>query len=490
MSNTARAALGFALVASLAACGGGAPGGSAAREARARELFARHCTLCHGPHGLGDGAAAAYLHPPARDFSLGAFRLVSAPGGPTTDDLVATLRRGMPGSAMPGFAWLPDADLEALAALVQELSIDGIVRRAMEGHEPLDEAAALDLAARRLTPGTPLPHFALGEVDSELRARGATLFRSYCATCHGLDGRGRGLSFARHEDGSLALARDFTAGILKGGGAPEDIARRISCGLPGSSMPAFTLARDDLRALVAHVTGLLPEGAAERFRQVRRTIDARRVALEPTDEDWARAAEVPLHTSPLAWQAGAVLEAHVSALHDGRRVYVRVRWLDPTRDDEPLGGGPAADALAVQFSDDEEPALFGMGAAQHPVELWYWTAVRQAAVTGALDPLTVHGTRGDSDLPLLVDAGPAGGAEGFVGRGVGALEPQESDPASRAAWRDGEWSVVFSRPLAGRGVTFVPGGRVWFGVAVWNGAAGELGARKSVTIWHALALAE
>ncbi|MDA1266149.1 MAG: hypothetical protein O2816_13795, partial [Planctomycetota bacterium] len=44
---------------------------------RARGLYRDHCALCHGDRGEGDGPAAALLHPPARDFTLGFFRLAT-----------------------------------------------------------------------------------------------------------------------------------------------------------------------------------------------------------------------------------------------------------------------------------------------------------------------------------------------------------------------------------------------------------------------------
>lgn len=49
--------------------GATAPGTSSAEAtAKAKEIFATRCTPCHGPTGLGDGAASASLNPRPRNF--------------------------------------------------------------------------------------------------------------------------------------------------------------------------------------------------------------------------------------------------------------------------------------------------------------------------------------------------------------------------------------------------------------------------------------
>ena len=95
----------------------------ARRLTRGEQLFDVHCAVCHGQEGNGRGTASPYLFPPARDFGDGRFRLVSTTNGvPLDRDLVDTLRRGMPGSAMPAWDWLPEEDLWCLAAQVRRLA--------------------------------------------------------------------------------------------------------------------------------------------------------------------------------------------------------------------------------------------------------------------------------------------------------------------------------------------------------------------------------
>jgi mono/diheme cytochrome c family protein len=159
----------------LAACGAPPRGNADGGVASAAELFELHCSACHGPDGAGDGPAVPWLFPPPRDFTQGRFRMVSSvQGGPDFSDVLDVLRRGMPGSAMPSFAWMDEAELESLAAHVLALVEDGLVRRR------LDEAAREGLAlspdearreARRaFAPGEPVVAPPEVSVDASLRS--------------------------------------------------------------------------------------------------------------------------------------------------------------------------------------------------------------------------------------------------------------------------------------------------------------------------------
>jgi mono/diheme cytochrome c family protein len=144
---------------------------SAERLVRGGELYARHCAVCHGARGRGDGEAARFLFPPARDFGRGRFRLVSSENGAPYDrDLVETLRRGIPGSGMSGWSWLAEEDLWALAAQVRALAFQGLSAdledEARRADDPLLLAAAGRIARERLTPDRPQPRPAVGTGDA------------------------------------------------------------------------------------------------------------------------------------------------------------------------------------------------------------------------------------------------------------------------------------------------------------------------------------
>ena len=67
------------------------------------------------------------LEPYPRDFRNGVFKYTSTAGGakPVREDLLRTLRQGIPGTAMPSFRKLPDRRFDALVEYVKYLSIRG-----------------------------------------------------------------------------------------------------------------------------------------------------------------------------------------------------------------------------------------------------------------------------------------------------------------------------------------------------------------------------
>lgn len=468
--------------------------------ARGSALFERHCSVCHGVDGRGDGEARPFLLPPARDFTRGRFRLVStANGAPTEDDLVAVLRRGMPGSAMPSWDWLSGADLASLARHVRTLAVEGLADRLAEGARERGEVLARDdaraLAARRLEPGpgVPIPD-ASEPVDLE---RGSALFRAHCAPCHGEDGSG-GSTPRFDEDGELDWARDLTAGFVKGGATTAAIARRIGAGMPGTAMGPTRLPEEDLAALVAWVVDLVPERTDERFVQRAERLRARRVHSVPGDPDaagWSSADEIRVVLAPLWWRDESIVYAALSALHDGERIALRVRWPDTTGPGAPLGEA-AADGVALQLSAAPEPVLFGMGSAEHPTSIWHWRSARPSDTAGLLDLVDPPHQASDRVLRHLLEGVPAVSRAVDELRADGVGSPAERAHGSRQVravprWRESEWAVVFTRALAAGerdDVELVPGAALQVALAIWNGAAGDRGGQKSVSIWQELAL--
>ena len=181
-------------------------------------VFAQRCAVCHGPDGKGNGPAAPSMFPRSRDFSSGIFKYKSTPAGepPTDEDLVRTVRDGLPSSAMPYFAGLLSA--EELTAVVQQVK-------------------SFSTAFSR--PGRPVDIPSSIPSSPESVARGKALSASQgCATCHGGDVRG-GQPF---DDGSghQVFARDLTAPwTFRGGSRADDIWLRLTTGIMPGPMPAY-----------------------------------------------------------------------------------------------------------------------------------------------------------------------------------------------------------------------------------------------------------
>lgn len=100
-------------------------------DGKPQGLYREHCALCHGIHGDGAGPNAAILEPYPRDFRMGRFKFKSTPQRhpPTNDDLRKILKQGIPGTGMPEFSRLDDAEIDALIDYVKYLSMRGQFER-------------------------------------------------------------------------------------------------------------------------------------------------------------------------------------------------------------------------------------------------------------------------------------------------------------------------------------------------------------------------
>jgi len=501
----------IAAIAILAASFGSAEA-SASQEQRGRELFERQCSLCHGPRGRANGPAAYLLFPPARDFGLGRFKLAGTQNGvPSEDDLVATLRRGMPGSAMPSWDWMPEEDLRALARFVREIAVEGVheeLKRADESETPDEDLLAE--ARARMTPGEPVHVSAAPAPSPELAEVGRQVFVAHCAACHGEDGKGRAREIWRDDDGTINHARDFTVGILRGGASHGELTKRLQVGLHGTVMRGIDLSQDQRQGLVTYVRQLIPPGAEDRLVQRRSRIVASRVAAaleeEMSELDWSTAEELPFALAPLWWKDDSIVGARVAAIHDGRSLAVRLRWEDPVADGPEHELPMWVDGAALQLSGEAHPPLFGMGHSETPTNIWHWratTVIPRYELELALDLFPhrigewIHpGERARSphyraaDGPLVV----SGESVGLAPAGMKVVSDQEllvpSIDAS-ASWVDGTWEVTFVRALpaaAPREIELEPGGSYSVNFAIWNGAVRDLRGQKSVTIWHELTL--
>lgn len=466
---------------------------------RGAELFAAHCAVCHGDAGDADTLVAELLRPRPAAFREGLFKLASTENGmPTEDDLVATLRRGMPGSTMMAWDWLPDADLRALAREVRRLAVRGraasIQRAAAIGGQPSGDAEALAVAERQLAPGPVVATGVPGPVTGANLAEGERLYRLHCASCHGVDGRGLPQTEGWASGASWLWPRDFTAGYLRGSASYQDLAFRIRAGMPGAHMPPTRLTIPETEALVGYVAGLIPETAADHHVQWRRTVRVPRLPALPAEDDDAALATVDairLPLAPLWWRPEAVDELWLRAAHDGETLMWRLEWQDTTRDDRPRPDAPIGDGAAVQFAFTPDPPLFAMGSKGAPVNVWRWHAFDPKETAGLVDLL--GGAHAGLDVPAAalqpkarsesLQLGGIGSAAGATGSGL------PLQVATR--WRDGRWTATFRRALRARSdreVDLTGPGPVLFALAIWNGSIDRHAGSKAITTWHAIEL--
>ena len=176
-------------------------------------LYRRHCVHCHGTTGDGLGPTAMVLNPYPRDYRQGKFKFKSTERAakPTGYDLESILRHGVPGTAMPSFDLLPDAEVKTLAEYVKYLSIRGETEiRLINAMSELSEGEKLQMARSALVDEILKPVAETWSVASQniiqpedkpdlawadSVAKGRELFygaKANCVKCHGLGALGDG----------------------------------------------------------------------------------------------------------------------------------------------------------------------------------------------------------------------------------------------------------------------------------------------------------
>ncbi len=194
------------------------PGSDAKPDASPGEtVFAKHCAVCHGPDGKGNGPAAPSMKPRPRDFTAGEFKYKTTPPGsaPTDADLMKVVKQGLIASGMPYFSdVLSDAEI-------------GDVVRHVKSLGNLGDAPA------------PVPIPPRVTANAASIARGKQLYLSKgCAQCHGADYRG--VNKYQDAKGAEVPIRDLTAPwTFRGGAEPEQIWLRLSVGMTPGPMPSY-----------------------------------------------------------------------------------------------------------------------------------------------------------------------------------------------------------------------------------------------------------
>jgi mono/diheme cytochrome c family protein len=499
-----------------------------------KQLYAQHCAACHGENGNGQGLAAQFLFPKPRDFRAGRFRLVSTSNGvPSVDDLIAVLRRGMPGSAMPPWSHLGDQQIRQLAEHVLTLRHDGakeiLLAQLEEAGDESTPAEVEAIVARLTTPGDIVPVPDLTQATPESLARGKELYVSKaCAQCHGATGKGDGQEKMVDAKGLPTRPRDFTRGIFKGNTDPASIWRRIWTGMPGTPMPSSqSLAPGEVTAMTHFILSLSDEAARDSTVLTRQRITARKVAEVPTSDDpsvWQQVPSVRLRMVPLWWRDNADPDLTVQAVHDGKSLCLRLSWADANANTEAGRSEDFEDAVAVELYRGTSEPFFGMGAAGAPIDMWFWDADRQFAadledtnpnVVMDVDPFNKgpvssaeyhrDGTKTAAQPRLSLAAAavdnpivpgpdvPAASSLETAGPGTVTFRPRTSQLVSaHGQWSDGRWTVLMSRPLrvesASEGVSLAPGDKASLAFAVWDGALKDRDGKKLVTIWQDLEL--
>ncbi|MCI0398757.1 MAG: ethylbenzene dehydrogenase-related protein [Chloroflexi bacterium] len=442
-------------------------------------IYLERCAFCHGENGDGDGPVAPYLNPRPRDFTSGQFKFRTTASGelPLREDVIHIVQVGVRSTAMP--AWegvLTEAEIEAV--------VDYLTQNFVPDWGEFEPVV--------IPVGNP------PRVTAAIIAEGEQIYQELqCWKCHGQAGRADGPSAPTlTDDFDFPIrAADLTkAWRYKGGSELIDIYSRFSTGLNGTPMPSFydvfpeEEREEKLWALSAYVYSLQAQQPTEQS-----VITAGRIAgslpTSPEAPEWNEVEAVSLFltgqviTGP-RWQTPGVDAVTVRALHNDESLALLVEWSDPFQDaagggsegnvgnatyvnlDEFLGtAGPQPDALAVQFpqtvTEGTQKPYFFWGQPGQPVNLWRWQADSSVA------EYNVAGFREE-------------------------WQPQESSQVTaEASWADGQYRLLFTRPLTTtdpNDVQLVPGEFIPIAFQAWEGSNGEAGTRLALSSWYSLVL--
>jgi len=481
-----------------------------------RVLYLKNCAQCHGEDGDGAGYATPHLSPRPREFTLGNFKVRSTVNGqlPTHQDLINIIRRGMPYTSMPAWPDLSDQEVTDLAHYLTTFSSD------------FSDAGN--------TPQTvPLPSAPASTTESiEL---GKTLYEETgCGECHGTLGRGDGPSAPTLEDdlGIPIRAADLTQGwTFRGGSSREDIFRVMTTGFNGTPMASFdeALTPDQRWAIADFILSLSSSGSSEpdysNLVVAQRSLSPIDPALGAANFESAPVAHFPIVGQIMepgrAFQP-AVTSVEVQALYDAESISVLVRWHDRDPQQEGQNGPSLPVPLEEEVLTPEEPLdtsetsavdptdPFGVGpvaadpfgladpfaqpgpaAAAPPPEFSDAVAVQipSQVQTGARKPYFIFG---DAQNPVDLWFFDLARTEPFqfTGQGSSLITPNDTgDLTGVASYDQGEWSVIFTRPLrASSGAPFSPGEFMPVAFSVWDGQSRERGNRRGLTAWYSVYL--
>lgn len=215
---------------------------------RGGSIYRAACATCHGLRGNGRGRVAPAFETRPRDFTRGNYKWRSTISGllPLDRDIYETISRGVRGTAMPSWEkQLSPRDRWRVVQFIKTFS-----RRFVDEGQDFDEDEII------VVPTPPEP-------TAKLVERGKAVYdKVECWKCHGKSGRGDGPSAAelRNEDGTPALAFDFTSGVYRSGrtGSAEEIYRAFYTGLNGTPMPSWidAIQEEDRWPLVFYVKSL------------------------------------------------------------------------------------------------------------------------------------------------------------------------------------------------------------------------------------------
>ncbi|MDO8677303.1 MAG: c-type cytochrome [Acidobacteriota bacterium] len=476
--------------------------GTEAQRESGKTLYLKYCVQCHGEKGDGNGYATPHLLPRPRDFTTGKFKVRTTPSGalPTHQDLVNIIRRGMPYTSMPAWPNLSDQEVSDLAYFTKTFSPDFSIPENIPQPIPLPSAPA---------------------ATNESIELGKKLYEENgCLKCHGTLGRGDGPSAPTLVDdlGHPIRAADLAQGwTFRGGSSREDVFKTMSTGLNGTPMPSFLEAlqpeqRWAISDFIVSLSGSNGPGYTNLVvaKHVLDPIDLAKGAANFGSAPVARFPIIGQITEPGRAFHPPTTAVTVQAIYDAESIALLVRWhnmsaekagkndptlpVPPEEEEESATsgaskGGVFGDQEVAQPPAAADPFAEAAAPIAPPSEFSDAVSIQipMQAPTGARKPYFIFGDAQNAvDLWFFDLARPD--PLQFTGRGSADIAPNDTgDLSGVASYDQGEWSVIFKRPLrATSGAPFVPGEFLPLAFSVWDGFSRERGNRRGLTAWYSI----
>ena len=451
-----------------------------------KEYYFKFCVHCHGIKGKGDGRASYHLFPQPRELNQGIFKFHTTPTNtlPLDEDLIRTIKQGIPGTTMP--AW-------------GEVLDDGAIHSLMEFVKTFSSRFSMELPGRKISIGMEPPF------DGLSIAHGKKLYQELrCGKCHGEDGGKEGelSETLKHFRDTPSFVYDLRRkNFYKSGSSGTDIYRTLATGLDGSPMNAYEHISDFERWNLIHFLQsrysnqrIKPLSAVEKIISKRISIP---ITLHMKESVWNEVLATQISIHPVRARKNPITHLTIQSLHNKNKIAIRMQWKDPTPDS--VLNSRYVDQGAIQFAlgdaDIEDSPFYGMGEKGKPVNIWHWQAdIKQKIIQNDEPKQKTFAKLSNPIAGMFLNPFNESSVEEINSQGIGTLTVQplkDQKVEGKGYWKNGRWSVVFIRDLqtfSKWDVDFMNKGQILLAFALWDGNKKDMNANKMVSFWQVLIL--